>query len=183
MGFLKQEGIGALYSLDAEKRIKTHLSNLTISNGICWSLDGKIMYHIDTPSRTVCSFAYNSENGTISDKKVCITIAEGQGFPDGCTIDNEGMIWIALFGGSSVVRYDPTTGVLLGKIKVPVEQCTSVAFGGLELDILYITTAQENFTPAQTKSQPTAGCLYQVNMSKTTIRGVTSGIYAKPQPA
>ena len=84
---------------------------------------------------------------------------------------------VALFGGSSVGRFDPENGTLMAKIKLPVEQCTSVAFGGEDLDQLYITTAAEGFTKKDLKNQPKAGCLFQVDMSKTTIRGVQPGVF------
>lgn len=177
MGILKQEGFGSLYSVDTEKKIKTHLSDLTISNGICWSLDGSTMYHIDTPTHTVCAFDYDAKQGSISKKRVVVTVKEDMGAPDGMTIDNEGKLWVALFGGSAVARYDPENGTLIAKIKLPVEQSTSVAFGGDNLDQLYITTGAEGFTKKDYKNQPKAGCLFQVDMSKTTIRGVASGVF------
>lgn len=82
-----------------------------------------------------------------------------------------------MFGGSAVARFDPENGALITKIKLPVEQCTSVAFGGENLDQLYITTGAEGFTKKDYKSQPKAGCLFQVDMSKTSVRGVEAGIF------
>ena len=96
MGILKQDGFGSLYSVDTDKKIKTHLSELTISNGICWSLDGSTMYHIDTPTREVCAYDYDKKQGSISNKRVVITVKEGMGHPDGMTIDNEGKLWVSL---------------------------------------------------------------------------------------
>lgn len=178
MGILKQEGFGSLYSVDSEKKVKTHLSDLTISNGICWSADCMTMYHIDTPTRQVCAYDYDKTEGTISNKRVVITIKEEDGFPDGMTIDNEGMLWIALFNGGGVGRYNPEDGSLVVKIKVPVQQCTSVAFGGRGLDQLFITTAAEGYEKKEMKEEPKAGRLFQVDMSKTQIRGTLSGVFS-----
>lgn len=93
---MKQEGFGALYSVDTEKKIKTHLSDLSISNGICWSLDGSTMYHIDTPTRQICAFDYDKKQGSISKRRVVVSVKEDLGFPDGMTIDNEGKLWVSI---------------------------------------------------------------------------------------
>lgn len=139
------------------------------------------MYHIDTPTKSVTAFDYDVEFGTISNSRACIKIPDGMGYPDGCTIDSDGKIWIAMFGGSAVVRFDPESGALIDKIKLPVEQVTSVAFGGENLDKLFITTAAEGFTKKQKKQQPKAGFLFCADMSKVGITGLPSGVYAQTQ--
>jgi len=137
---------GSLYRLtyqNGEFLTKKMLSDITISNGICWSLDHKKLYYIDSPTYHVKEFDYDVKTGEIQPDhyRICIEIGKHQGMPDGMTIDSEGMLWIALWGGNAVNRYDPNTGKLLLTIHTPVSKTTAVAFGGQKLDELYITTA------------------------------------------
>lgn len=124
----ERPGAGALYRL-AEGRLMTILDGLTISNGIGWSPDGTSVYYIDTPTKRVDRYAYDGELGERS------TFAEIDGFPDGLTVDDEGFVWIAVYGGSRVERRAPD-GSLDRIVAVPAENPTSCCFGGTTL---YIT--------------------------------------------
>ncbi len=137
-----KRGDSHLYKMDKKGTFSEMINNVSISNGIVWSIDNKKMYYIDTPTRKVMEYSFNLKKGTISDPRVAVQIPEGIGGPDGMTIDNEGMIWVAIWGGSSVCRFDPRTGELLARVKLPVKNVTSCAFGGKNLDILFITTAK-----------------------------------------
>jgi len=162
-------GAGSLYVLDNKLEVTKKLDGLTISNGIAWSPDHKYMYYIDTPTMEIWSFRYDLESGEIWDKKIAFSIPEKDGLPDGMTIDEEGMIWIALFGGWKVVRFNPTNGARLEEISLPVSNPTSCAFGGKNLDELYITTARLGLNRNDLISQPQAGGIF---VTKPGIKGI-----------
>lgn len=153
-------GAGALYRLDPDGSIHKMVDGLTIANGLAWSLDHQTMYHIDTIPRTVTAYDYDLASGEISRGRVAISAPEEYGYPDGMAIDREGMLWIAHFNGGCVRRWNPHTAAVLAQIDLPTPQVTSCAFGGPDLDLLYITTAAENMTPAQKEADPLAGSLF-----------------------
>jgi sugar lactone lactonase YvrE len=162
-------GAGSLYVMDNRLEVTKQLDGLTISNGIVWSLDHKYMYYIDTPTREIWSFRYDLESGKIWDKKVALSIPEEDGYPDGMTIDEDGMLWIALYGGWKVAQYNPLDGMKLKEIQLPVSNVTSCAFGGENLDELYITTARLGLGRDELISQPLAGGVF---MAKPGIKGI-----------
>jgi len=134
--------IGSLYCLDTDSKSMTlKVPHVTISNGLCWSLDHKIFYYIDTPTQGVDAFDYDIETGNITNRRTIIEIPLDLGFPDGMTIDNEGKLWIACWGGSKITRWDSETGKLLRTIAMPALKTSSVCFGGEDLSDLYVTTA------------------------------------------
>src|SRR3546814_7544247 len=108
-----------------------------------WSADKKTMYYGETPTVTVMAFYYDNATGRIDNGRIVVKVPPGMGAPDGMTIDAEGKLWVAMWGGGCVTRWDPETGKLLQKIAVPGPHTTSCAFGGKRLDTLYITTARE----------------------------------------
>lgn len=150
----------ALYYFTNDSTMKQALDSVSISNGICWSADKKTMFYADTPTQTVQAFDFDSATGSISNGRVVVKIEDKGAFPDGMTIDNEGKLWIALWGGSSVVRYDPETGKLLKRISVPAKNVTSCAFGGPNLDTLLITTASIGMTDEERGKYPKAGAVF-----------------------
>ncbi|MFT6150162.1 MAG: sugar lactone lactonase YvrE [Saprospiraceae bacterium] len=136
--------------------------SVTISNGIIWSLDEKTMYYIDTKRGNVRAYDYDKSTGDISNERVVITVSDTLGYPDGMTIDNEGMLWIALWNGDCVSRWNPNTGELLQTIPVPAHNISSCAFGGENLDILYITSAKVDMTEEELKAKPNSGGVFKV---------------------
>lgn len=160
---------GSLYCIDKDFSISKKISGLTIPNGLVWSLDNKRMYFIDTPTRCVRSFLFNIETGDIQFEKVIIEIDEQIGMPDGMTIDEEGMLWIAHWNGFGVYRWNPLNGKLLDKISLPVPQVSSCVFGGENLDQLFITTARENMSEADLLKYPDSGNVF---ISETKVKGV-----------
>ena len=100
-------GAGALYRLDPDLSVTKVLDGVTVSNGLAWSLDDRTMYYIDTPTQRVDAFDYDLASGTIENRRPLIEIPEEAGSPDGMTIDAEGFLWVALFGGRAVRRYSP----------------------------------------------------------------------------
>jgi sugar lactone lactonase YvrE len=120
------------------------------------------MYYNDTPTRAVQAFDYNDLTGELSNRRIAVRIPQDMGAPDGMTIDNEGKLWIALWGGFAVARFDPASGDLMQKISVPAPNVSSCAFGGENLETLYITTAREWMQPAKIDEFPMSGGLFSV---------------------
>ncbi len=142
------------------------LDGLTISNGLGWSPDGRTMYLADSGPGVVHAFSFDGERGLIADGRVLITVAKDVGSPDGLTVDANGDIWIAIFGGRRIQRYT-SDGVLQKEYTVPADQCTSCAFGGPGLNRLYVTTATENWTDEQRRAEPGAGLVYRLDTDAT----------------
>lgn len=155
---------GSLYRLDTDMNCKKMLDGLTISNGLAWDTKKQKMYFIDTPTKKIVSFDYDADSGDISNKKVVVQFPEGEGVPDGMTIDDEGMIWVAHWGGGKVSRWNPETGEFLEQILIPATQVTSCVFGGKDLDELYITTAREDLSEKSLLSQPKAGGIFKIRV-------------------
>ena len=162
---------GSLYRLDTDLSVHKIFGDVAISNGIIWSLDHTTMYYIDTLRKNVRAFDYADDTGDISNERVIINVPEEIGMPDGMAIDSEGMLWVAHYGGSCVSRWNPNTAQLLLKIDLPVTQVTACAFGGPNLDILFITSAAQELDAAELARQPLAGGLFAI---KTPYQGVPS---------
>ncbi|KZC11422.1 Regucalcin, partial [Dufourea novaeangliae] len=156
---------GSFYSIDNDLVLKTQVTPVTISNGVAWSLNEDTLYYIDSPSLQIVAYNYNSQTGVISNKRTIFDLRENNipGFPDGMTVDMSGNIWVAVYGGGAVLQIKPETGELLRLVKIPgVANITSVAFGGTDLDVLYVTTAQTGLKEDQLKVQPYAGYVFEV---------------------
>lgn len=138
----KEVGTANLYCLETNGSCVLKLSKLTNSNGICWSPDSKIMYHIDTPKLAVHSYDYDIIKAEICNPRVAIdTKMHGyESSPDGMAIDTEGMLWVAFCHGGCVVRFDPLENKELQRIDLPCIETTSCTFGGDNLDRLFVTT-------------------------------------------
>jgi sugar lactone lactonase YvrE len=155
-------GGGALYRLDRTGRTEQVLDGLTIPNGVGWSPDGRTMYLVDSGPRVVHAFTFDPERGALSAERVLVTVAEGDGAPDGMTVDAAGDLWVAIYGGGQVRRYSPD-GVLREGLTVPARQSTCCAFAGPGLHRLYVTTATENWTDEQRRADPAAGLVYRLD--------------------
>jgi sugar lactone lactonase YvrE len=155
-------GAGCLYALERDLSVSLKIKGVSCSNGMAWSPDHKTFYYIDTPTQQIVSYDYNITDGSISGKKIVITIPREAGCPDGMTIDSEGMLWIACWDGWSVMRWNPHTGELLQCIALPVSKVTSCTFGGNNLEDLYITTARVGLTGPELKEQPLSGSLFVI---------------------
>ncbi len=159
---------GSLYRLDPDWSFHCTETKVAISNGIGWSPDNKTMYYTDSPRKIIYAYDFDPATGAIENRRTFVSTEGEPGVPDGLTVDSEGFIWSARWGGWKVVRYDPT-GKVEREIKLPVEQPTCCTFGGSNLDELYITSAQENFTPAKKQQQPFAGDIFRL---KTDLKGL-----------
>ncbi|MBO0827816.1 MAG: SMP-30/gluconolactonase/LRE family protein [Streptosporangiales bacterium] len=157
MGYDKAPGRGTVWRLDPDGTTGVVLTGVTISNGLVWSLDGTAAYYIDTPTRRVDVFDFDGATGTFHGRRPVVEVPEGQGKPDGMTIDDEGGLWVALYGGGCVRRYRADGGLDL-QVDLPVSNVTACAFGGAGLDELYITTSREGL---DRDAEPEAGAVYR----------------------
>ena len=162
MAISEEENQGSLYVMEPDLTLKKKIENVSISNGLAWSADNTIMYYIDSPTRYVFAFDYDIKTGDIDNQRVVVDLTNESGYPDGMTIDEDGMLWIAFYDGWRVTRYDPTTGNILQHIELPVANVTSCTFGGENLNDLYITTASKNMSEDALQQQPHAGKLFVV---------------------
>lgn len=153
-------GAAVLYRLDGPGTATTMLTGATISNGLVWSLDSTTVYYVDTPTRRIDRFAYDAETGTLHDRVVHADTSALPGFPDGMTIDAAGDLWVAFWGGWCVRRFSGVDGRLLEELPVPAEQTTACAFGGPDLDRLFVTSARTGLSEAQLAEQPHAGSVF-----------------------
>jgi len=164
-----KEGLGSLYCIDEFLRVQKKLENLSVSNGIAWSLSNDRMYHVDTPTGVASSYIFEVSTGDIKFEKKAIIVPAEMGSPDGMCMDEEGMLWIAHWDGFGVYRWNPHNGMLLDNIEVPVPQVTACAFGGENLDHLFITTARQDFSQKQLEKYPESGNVF---IAQPGIRGI-----------
>jgi sugar lactone lactonase YvrE len=157
---VKKTGDAALYMLDAQGSLHRKVEQVTNSNGICWSLDATKMYYIDTPTRKVRAYDYDDASGEIGSSEVALD-TEDKGYdssPDGMTIDSEGNLWVAFCHGGCVVCFDPHSGEQICKVDLPSVETTACAFGGPNLDRLFVTTGLH-----KTLKEPDAGRVFVID--------------------
>jgi sugar lactone lactonase YvrE len=162
MDMNEKDASGALYSLTAGQSPRKLLDGVRISNGLAWSPDYKIFYFIDTPTRQVRAFDYDLDMGNISNPRVVVEVPAEMGWPDGMTSDMDGRLWIALWGGSRVSKWNPLTGQKEAEIAVPAPHVTSCVFGGSQRDILYVTTACVGLDESTLAANPLSGGLFRI---------------------
>ena len=168
------EGAASLYCIDKDGTVSKKIPDVTISNGLAWTADDRTFYYIDTPTQNVQAYHYDKQTGEITLDRTAIKIPEEMGSPDGMAIDEEGMLWIAHYGGSGVYRWNPQNGDLLDKIEVPAPHVTSCAFVGGNLDKLMITTAQENMSEEELQKYPQSGNIF---LSDVKVKGLPAYKY------
>lgn len=171
MAYDSKCGAGSLYCLDTDMTITKKISDVTVSNGLVWNRAQTTFYYIDTHAYTIAIYDYDSESGAISNKRALGSFQRETGSPDGMAIDEHDFLWVALFRGGKVVRIDPTSGEIVYEVVVPgAIQITSCAFGGKDLDELYITSASI-LSKEELENQPNAGGLFR---AKVPFKGVPS---------
>ena len=166
---------GALWRVNADFSCVRQRQGLTISNGLAWSQDRGTLYVIDSPTLNVLAFPLTNSGEIAGEPSICVHIPEDwDAVPDGMCIDAEGMLWIALFGGGCVTRWDPVSGQRLERLALPCRQVTSCCFGGPHLDQLFITTARREMDAAAIKAEPLAGGLFQADVG---VKGVPADCF------
>jgi sugar lactone lactonase YvrE len=152
--------VGTLYCLFADGRVEPRLTELRCPNGIVWTADRRTMYYIDTGAAAIWAFDYDDASGGISNQRTVVEVPAEMGFPDGMTIDAEGRLWVAHWGGCAVHCWDPGSGEVVATVNVPAKQVTSCAFGGPALDTLYITSARKGLADDELERHPASGGLF-----------------------
>jgi sugar lactone lactonase YvrE len=151
----------ALYRLDADCRVVTMLSGVSMSNGIDWSPDDRQMYYVDSHTQGVDCFDYEPEAGLLGGCHRLVDVPREVGIPDGLTVDADGCLWLAVWGAGAVLRYTPR-GELDLVVRVPARQVTSCTFGGADLGDLFITSAARGLDAGQRAAEPLAGAIFRV---------------------
>jgi len=160
MSLSEEPNAGSVYVVEKDLSISKRIESVTISNGMAWSINHKTFYFIDTPTFEVVAYDFNKHSGNINNKRTIIKIANEDGYPDGMTIDNEGMLWIAHWDGWQVTRWDPNSGEKIYSIQLPVAKVTSCTFGGENYGDLYITSAKVGLREDELEKQPLSGSLF-----------------------
>lgn len=161
-------GTGNLYRIDHNLNSSIQIPKTTISNGMAWSPDHSQFYYIDSPSFEVVAFDFDPISCELANKRSLFKIPESFGSPDGMTIDREGMLWIAHWGGGCVRQWNPMNGEVINTITVDAPQVTSCCFGGEDLNMLYITTARSGLDEQSLENAPLSGGLFCI---ETKVRG------------
>jgi sugar lactone lactonase YvrE len=159
MGFNEGRGVGALYRMDPDLSVHQMVTDVSVSNGLDWTDDGRHMYYIDSATRGVDVFEFDMPSGTLGERRRLISLQPGEGVPDGMTLDADGGLWVAVHSSGTVRCYTPD-GVLERVVRVPVSMVTSCAFGGPDLSDLYITTMQYGMSAEAKQAQPLAGAVF-----------------------
>ena len=154
--------IGQLYRVEPGLRVTAMDRGFTISNGIGWSPDDRIMYFTDTPSRRIYRYDFDAASGQIANRRVFVEAEPGQGGPDGMTVDAEGYVWSAQFDRWHIHRYAPD-GSLDRRIRMPVQRPTTCMFGGPDLATLYVTSARMDLAADALAAQPHAGGVFALD--------------------
>jgi sugar lactone lactonase YvrE len=131
-------GGGRLYRIDRQGSVSEMASDVSVSNGIAWGMDGR-GYYADSPTRRIDVF----EADGFGERRPFVQLHDTPGHPDGLCVDAEGGVWVAVWQGAAVHRYDPD-GRLSAVVELPVAQVTSCTFGGPDLDLLYVTTSRHD---------------------------------------
>ena len=156
--------LAALYRFDPDGSLTTVLEDVSLSNGLAWTADERRMYYVDSPTLRIDVLDYDNATGAVEHRRPFATIEAGAGVPDGLVLDDDGGVWVALYGGAQVRRYDPD-GALDAVLAVPADNVTACWFGGADGRRLFVTTARS--------PQPEGGSLFVAE------RGVT-GPPARP---
>lgn len=166
--------LGSLYRLDADRQLERVLTGVTISNGLGWSPDRRSMYYIDSATYGIDVLDFDPDIGAVSNRRRLVELPRGWGLPDGMTVDEEGFLWVAFWGGSAVRRISPE-GHVTSVVEFPVTHVTSCAFGGEDLADLYVTSGRVGLSAGQLRQQPDAGGLFRL---RPGVRGLPEHAFA-----
>ena len=166
----EEEAVGTLYRLRPDRSCEAVDSGYKVTNGPAFSPDGRTLYHTNSARQLIYAFALG-EDGSVGERRELARFGEGDGYPDGMTVDSEGCLWVAFWDGWCVRRLSPD-GERLREIALPVQRPTSCAFGGAGLDRLYVTSASIGLDAAALAMQPCAGGLLLLEPGVTGIAAV-----------
>ncbi len=152
---------GCLYRVDGDGTTTVIDTGLVLPNGMAFSPDGATLYLTEMWVRRIVAYDFDARSGSVSRRRTLVAVPESEGYPDGLIVDDEGFLWSGHWQGFRVTRYDPD-GKKVRQIDVPVPTATCMAFGGPDLDRLYITTGKKGLTEAQLTDYPEAGDLFMV---------------------
>ena len=155
MAYQQTPGAGTMYRLDADLSVHRVFGGVTVSNGLQWHSGGRHAYYNDTPTGAVAMLDFDPATGFFGESRTFATVV-GPGKPDGMALDEQGGVWVALWGGGAVQRYD-ASGVLTDRLELPAGQVTACTFGGPDLGTLYITTSRQDLGP---QAEPEAGAVF-----------------------
>jgi len=151
---------GGIFVLDTDRTFRQLDAGIHLSNGPCWSPDGKTFYFSDSWLRTVYAYDYDADTGGISGKRPFVHTGALGGLPDGATVDADGLYWVAIYQGGKIAAYRPD-GKLERTIDIPVRLVSSVMFGGPKLDRLFVTTIADGHDGG--REERDAGSLFVID--------------------
>jgi sugar lactone lactonase YvrE len=154
--------VGCLYRLDSDLVVTTMDRGFLCSNGIDWSRDGRWMYFVDSRRGAIYRYGFDSATGMLAERELFVDTGAMEGIPDGLCVDADGLLWCAFWDGAAVHAFDGD-GRLVRTIGVPVLRPTSLAFGGADLDTLYVTSARLGLTKHECTRWPASGSLLAIS--------------------
>jgi sugar lactone lactonase YvrE len=173
MHIAEAEPLGELYRLDPGGTLTTVVRDVTVSNGLGWSPDGSRMYYVDSPARRVDMFDYDPATGEAFARRVFTDLSGADGVPDGLTVDADGYVWVAMWGGGALRRFNPS-GQPDAVLPVPVSRPTSCAFGGPGMSDLFVTTASVGLSDDERAAEPLAGRLLRLHPGPIGLPSTTA---------
>lgn len=159
----------ALYRLDRDLAVSCVLPGVSVSNGIGWSPDGSLLYHVDSPRRRIDAYDFDGGSGAVGGRRAVFPVSSDRGTPDGLAVDAEGGIWVAIWEGGALHRYG-SEGRLEEVLELPVSRVTSCCFGSSDLGTLFVTTAARGAA-----HEPLAGALFAC---RPGVRGLPATPFA-----
>jgi xylono-1,5-lactonase len=167
MDAAERSSTGSLYRLDADLSWTMADSGYGVTNGPAFSPDGRTMYHSDSAAQRIYAFDL-AEDGSVSNRRTFAQFGDGEGYPDGMTVDVEGCLWVAFWDGWCLRRLSPS-GERMAELGVSVQRPTSCTFGGKDLDLMFVTSARRDFSAEELRAQPEAGGLFVMYPGVTGI--------------
>jgi sugar lactone lactonase YvrE len=175
VGTMRESGTGSvgLYRYDRDGLIQ-QADGIGQANGIAFSPDDRLLYHADTLARAIYAYPFDRERGRIGERRIFVRVASERGKPDGAAVDAEGCYWSACHGAGRLARYRPD-GTLDREILLPVSQPTMMAFGGADLDTLFVTSERHGLDAAALAREPLAGGIFRIAAG---VRGLPEPLFS-----